>query len=556
MRHRIFSIIFILFFIFVCLISCDSNKSNIDQNKDGQPRDNIKTKGESAKEDGNNVKSDNDENGSKNNDAEMYEEEEYEYVSVEDIVGKNSVAPNNTKIKDSDFEVDPADISKTISDDWVSTNYKINNEMVLINSKGEEYNITSLSGLITEPNIAVLVPFGFEGDFVKEKVEILKETYSKCYPSIKLIMFISGKVSSRELRGFVNENGIPFPVLIDQSGKFIFSLNQDNKYDDDNIFVMGINRKIRYILPINKLTLKQKETIYKDINKIYLNLKDKPLQKKPLEKNTADFIIMANPLGEISVCECPSQLYGGLSRYAYILDEYRREYNAEPVSIIAGNNFNEASQPDYHNYFLQACQKLSLSAMIPGVTDFIESYKYLSLFTKNLPYTALNVNDEYLSLPRYQIVESNGLKIGIIGLVPRKVITDYAYFPSDFLSEDNIKLLSDTIAEIKNDTDVIVLSAHPDNYRVIEQIVNNVPEIDLVIRTASSNVSDLESVNFYKKPLIEMGNDGYYAVRARIKKEQDKVKVVEIDKYKLDGKVNEHQDIIKYLKLYQKDFGM
>jgi 2',3'-cyclic-nucleotide 2'-phosphodiesterase (5'-nucleotidase family) len=197
--------------------------------------------------------------------------------------------------------------------------------------------------------------------------------------------------------------------------------------------------------------------------------------------------------------------------------------------------------------------------MIPAINDFIESYAYIGEVMKKtkLPYTAANINIDYLQFAPYNIVKTNGIKIGIIGLVPIELLSKYLSLPKDLLIDDYDKAVKEVLKKLEKETDVNILSIHTKNYRDIKKLVAFNPKISIVINSNSENLSfSASAINSYDVPVIELGNKGEFAIIVRMEITKGKAKAVDVKYSRLDQKIIEHGAILKYLYEYQDNFGM
>ncbi len=421
---------------------------------------------------------------------------------------------------------------------------------------GISHNFSELTGFITDPYNVLIIPFTLTDNNLNEKVNIIKylQENLKEY-NIRFLMSLRGSESSRKVRDFIQEYSINYNLWNDKYSKIYFNLTSGGEYDGNSMFLLAKDRKIHYYYPFNDITDKESlsNTIIKRIN----DLDSIKLNRKELEGNKFDIMVMGNSSGDFSVCNCPTQPYGGLARYAYILDEYRREFENNPVSLLVGNVLDENSKPDYHNYYLKAISELKLSAITPAISDFSESPHFLKKFLGILPYTSVNINKEILPFSPYEIIETNNIKVGVLGLIPEKVIREYLHLPYDFLVDDYETLINDYIEEIKERTDIIILSGYFDDAYQIENQFQSYPDIDFVINSNSKKISIVpSSINRYRVPIIEVGNSGEFVLKITIDISNNQPKSISVENTLLDKNIFEHGEFMKYYYQYQKNFDM
>lgn len=420
---------------------------------------------------------------------------------------------------------------------------------------GREHGIGEFTGLVNNPRMSIFIPIKLTDKNFALKVDISRKLYNHFYnKNVSLVMFISGRESSKKIRDFISKNGIKTTVLIDNNSSLTKKITYNDEYDINNIFVMGIDRKIHYIYKINEDT--NIENLVNLIDKKCEDLITIKWDKKIIDESTIDLIVMSNPAGDFTVCGCASQLYGGLSRFVYILDEYRREYETEPISILNGNILGARTKLAFHKYYLKACSSLGLSGVIPAISDFVEGYQFLELFIDKLPFISSNINSKYINFAQSRIVKTNDMTIAIIGLTPKEILRKYRNLKKDFLIEDYDKAIKNTIKNIDTKVDLIILSAHDANSKGLLEIAKNNPEIGFVINSNSKGISlDKFSINHFEPPLLELGNKGEYTMTIKLKIDNGKAKAINMKSILLNSSIVEHGEMLRYLYEYQDNFG-
>jgi hypothetical protein len=422
--------------------------------------------------------------------------------------------------------------------------------------EGFKHNYTELTGFITNHYNVLIVPFTLNDKMLDKKVDTMKFLYNnlKDY-NIRFLMVIKGRESSRNARDFIQKNNINFNVWYDRNSILYSNLTNSGKVDGNSIFYMAKDRKIHYYYPFDKIT--DKNDLSQTLIKRTKELNNMTFEREKIGDNKVDFLLMGNSSGDFSVCSCPSQPYGGLARYAYLLDEYRREYEEPPVAILVGNILDEYTKPDYHDFYLKGISELKMSALIPAISDFCESPQFLKRYLDIVPYTSININKLQLPFSPYEVVNTNGLSIGILGLTPQEAVEENMHLPYDFLIDDYNNKLQKNIQEIKDITDIIILSGHFKDNREVERLMSPHPDIDFVINSNSNRVSIISSaIHRYEVPIIELGNKGEFVLRVTIQLTNDKAKAVDIENILLDNKVKEHGELLNYYYAYQETLDM
>lgn len=431
---------------------------------------------------------------------------------------------------------------------------KVNNkvgEFILRDIYGKTTHISKYTGYITDPNLVVFIPFILDDPDLDRKIQIANTLYDSFQKQhINIVMLVKGRESSIKIRGLVSKKGIKCEILMDKNEEVFSKLSNNNNKLTKHVYLMDINRNIRYIYNIDDID--NAVSLSQDIINKSKKLLNEEAGKNKIPIDTVDFVVMSNPYASFTACGCPSQPYGGLSRYAYLLDEYRREYIQEPVSVLNGNILGEKPVPDFHKHFLRSINDLNLSAIIAGETDFVEGYKYLKPF--NLPYTAVNISSKYLNWTKYRIVESNNKKICIVGVVPEDTRQRFSYLPSDLISQNIYDDINNTISSINEDYDILVLSIHVSSYKEMNKLNRKVEGVDLIINSGSEGLSlDPAGVNFYDPPMIELGTKGEFVNIVSIKITGNEIKAVKLKNTLLDDNVVEHPIMLTHMYRWQRE---
>jgi len=123
----------------------------------------------------------------------------------------------------------------------------------------------------------------------------------------------------------------------------------------------------------------------------------------------------------------PPTIIGGSAYYKYVRDlENQLPGRDKIILTLDGGNFFQGHPlgiVDSGKTMINWMNKIKYDAMVPGNTDFIYGYKNLVSLSKlaHFPFVASNIfynnNDKHVFDP-YTITTINGVKVGIIGVVP------------------------------------------------------------------------------------------------------------------------------------------
>lgn len=194
---------------------------------------------------------------------------------------------------------------------------------------------------------------------------------------------------------------------------------------------------------------------------------------------------------ELYRCGCKSNQKGGLARRASVIatKEGNPELLVDAGNFSAkrpGNQYEEFKQ----SYLLKVYDLLGYSALNVGASEFNRGKKLLLQLAEQTGNRLISANvvdqDDNLVLPPYRIVEIEGLKIGIIGLMSENFRPNTAD-PADALkTTDPIEAFGKVWDEVrrKSDMQLLLSQLRDDEVAVLTKAY---PDLDLVIGGPSWN---------------------------------------------------------------------
>ena len=211
-----------------------------------------------------------------------------------------------------------------------------------------------------------------------------------------------------------------------------------------------------------------------------------------LPSNTIDVITTNDIHGFIHAQEAhfinpnhPPTLIGGSGFYHYV-NSIKEELNNNKLLLLDGGNFFQGHPigiVDSGRTMIEWMNKIGYHAMVPGNYDFLFGLNNLIDLSKkaNFSFLAANLfykNNNSLIFKPYEIIEFNDIKVGIIGIVNPDL--ENIVLPQNLKNvrlADPINILKNTISDIKNEVDILILLTSAgvpwDREKVYNEFVSN-----------------------------------------------------------------------------------
>ena len=269
--------------------------------------------------------------------------------------------------------------------------------------------------------------------------------------------------------------------------------------------------------------------------------KDSSLRKLD-ESSEKDFTIFYNndQFGYLEPCGCRITPIGGLHRR---FNAIQKVANEKRIQLEAGNLFfKSASAPKYLQAqwleqakgLVEAYNLMGVSAATIGDTDLalgLDTFIELKKLAK-FPFLAANVirkNTNQLFLPASTVIENQGRKIGVFGLVhPSLKLTD------ELRIEDPIAAAKREIDLLKKQGAEMIVALTQQGYDNDKVLAEQVAGIDLIV--GGNSQSFLQSPDFVNKTnIVQLSSQGQILGAVKYRWEKDAAVFVEQDVRELDS---------------------
>jgi 2',3'-cyclic-nucleotide 2'-phosphodiesterase (5'-nucleotidase family) len=231
---------------------------------------------------------------------------------------------------------------------------------------------------------------------------------------------------------------------------------------------------------------------------------------------------------------------GGLPRRYSKIKEIRAT-GKDPLLVDAGDFFFSTPQIDLSNkqsekfraeYILEGFETIGYDVLNVGHYELLAGLPFLKKMSKkaNIPFISANIKDlnsKELIFKPYQIIEKNGLKIGVIGLTNK--LPDSS---KSMIADDYIKAGLEYVKEVSLKSDLIVLLVNADRSSQ-SSLVDTFPDVDFIVTSGSTNMSRKNSPQKEGGPYFySCGKQGKYLLSVDMNVQNIKKPIVDISNHK------------------------
>lgn len=233
--------------------------------------------------------------------------------------------------------------------------------------------------------------------------------------------------------------------------------------------------------------------------------------------------------GYLEPCGCSETQSGGISRRADLFRQLREEKNWPVIGLDLGDTMRRSRQQDKIKFgiLLAALTDMDYRGMALGPSDLKLEVDYLYSTVPNstdpetpVPFLAANVvfydTPELGSPAPWRVIEENGLKIGVTGILGKGYAS--SIFPAGDNSLASILRIEDPVAALKpvlarlqeENCDLLVLLSQAPR-KETEQILQAIPEFDVCLTGGGPEDPSGQTVQVGNTLVLEAGRKGKYA---------------------------------------------
>ncbi|MCA8982171.1 MAG: hypothetical protein KDA76_00295 [Planctomycetaceae bacterium] len=233
--------------------------------------------------------------------------------------------------------------------------------------------------------------------------------------------------------------------------------------------------------------------------------------------------------GYLEPCGCSETQSGGISRRADLFRQLREDKQWPVVGLDLGDTMKRSRQQDKIKFgvLLSALADMGYQGMTLGPSDLKLEVDYLFSTIPNsvdpsVPVPFLSANVVFYETPdigtpaRYRVIEVNGLKIGVTGILGARHANDI--FPQGDNTANALLRIDDPVASLKPvvqelrsaGCDLLLLLSQAPRPET-ESILKSVPEFDLCLTGGGPEDPSGLTANIGKTLVLEAGRKGKYA---------------------------------------------
>ena len=277
------------------------------------------------------------------------------------------------------------------------------------------------------------------------------------------------------------------------------------------------------------------------------------------EKPAVTLVLTGRLNGYMEPCGCAGleRMKGGLSRRATFLDDLRRN-EWDPVALDTGGvsvGFSQQAKLKYQTT-VNMLREMDYSAITLGTSDLnFPSGDILSEIStpskSGNMFVSANVGVfafDSKTLPPAKIIQRNGVKIGVIGVLGDSQRDEVRNDELIYLSALNS--LKKVVPALKKNCDFVVLLAHATEEETREY-AKALPEIDIVVTSDGPPVppANMEVIQETGQYYITVGEKGTHLITLGIYR--DNRQPVRYQRVALDSRYKPSQKFVNLMALYQ-----
>ena len=225
------------------------------------------------------------------------------------------------------------------------------------------------------------------------------------------------------------------------------------------------------------------------------------------QKNTLYILHTNNTNGALENCYCPDHPYGAVEKRAVYVADFIQK-NPNTILLDAGDIFTMTHQPLKDSLMAVAYGQLPYDAILFGDQEMTLPPDRRAQLISMMDIPVVGTNIEGIST-KVQILEKNGVKIAILGIMDPHAIKYYPESIRDQIELTNpAEAIQNEMNGLKDEVDVIILLTHQ-GADLDYDLAESIDGIDVII--GSHSQSNLESPETVNGTLItQAGKEGYY----------------------------------------------
>ena len=248
---------------------------------------------------------------------------------------------------------------------------------------------------------------------------------------------------------------------------------------------------------------------------------DQPARSRPTQPVPLTLIYTTSVQGEVKDCGCPHHPLGGLARRAKYIEDLRAG-GKTLVQVDAGDGFfayvnpNVMASPNDQEkakVIARSLQRVKVDALNVGQLDLAGGLDFLQKqlgSASSLPLLSSNLFDKQkqeFAFPRQKVIERNGLKIGIFGVIQ----TPPGFLADQLEARDPVQTAQEVVSELRGKCDLVIGLASLE-FDQAAQLAKQVPGIDVLVSSRGGRTTP-QPFLAESTLVVQAGNRGKYLGR-------------------------------------------
>ena len=214
-----------------------------------------------------------------------------------------------------------------------------------------------------------------------------------------------------------------------------------------------------------------------------------------------------NTNGALENCYCPDKPYGAVEKRSVFVKEFMQK-NPNSILVDSGDIFTMSKQFLKDSLMAEAYNLLPYDAILLGDQEITMDQKHLKQFVDIMDKSIVSTNLKTERSVKSIIVDRNGLKVGIIGILDEYAIK---YYPQEIKEKidlmDPYQEINSELNKLKNKTDIVVLLTHQGADKDVE-MAKKLKDVDLIVGSHSQSLFESPE-EFNNTLVVQAGKSGY-----------------------------------------------
>ncbi len=252
--------------------------------------------------------------------------------------------------------------------------------------------------------------------------------------------------------------------------------------------------------------------------------------------------------GYIASCNCPSHPYGGITRRATFIKNFRKKHK-NVIIVSTGDEFGILKYSIRDKYILKALMNLKYDLFLPGDQELSYPPSFFKKYKRDLTFLMLNLESKEKIFKKYKIIKRGGIKFlftGIMGKDPSLLIDEkYKY-------KEYKKALKELIKKYRKEVDTVVLLSHSGEEED-KRIAKEIEGIDIIIGAHTQSLIE-PHLKVNHCIIVQAGDNCQYIGIIKVAKMSKNIKIsTKVER--LEKELKEDKEILNLISQMEEEFN-